>query len=416
MDDTKTGPGTIEYRCPGEAHPIDRSVHVVRLASFYPACLNCSHRRDTAGLTSRQLRAWHEVERRSSAGPRWTASGLEGSQWSDIDVEVARRFAAALASDIWRRAPHSVVPAVLVGSDGTWHTADHVPAICRTLELRGLRAVEVGAVTTAALAHGVTQAAASGAIWIGGASSDPHGLALRAWRGAIPASSPGSLDDLRAAYEGDSRREKRSGGRHDRLSIEPDYLQTLSGSYHGLRPLVVALETACGPLVRDWHSLTAETGCRLIVPERGRPLGELVPKQRAHFGLWIDGAGQRCLLVDERGVAIDSRRLLLALATHALRSQPGMTIALGDDLGDAVSAQLRGLGARTIFGGATSEEMARAMQTAGADFGADGAGHFWFGGAAAAPDALALVSLLLAVLSESDRPISEVVDAAALAK
>src|SRR5690242_5709376 len=50
-----------EYQCPGEAHPISRTVHLGRLASFYHACRSCVHRNDTLGLNRRQVRRVAEV-------------------------------------------------------------------------------------------------------------------------------------------------------------------------------------------------------------------------------------------------------------------------------------------------------------------------------------------------------------------
>ena len=45
-------------------------------------------------------------------------------------------------------------------------------------------------------------------------------------------------------------------------------------------------------------------------------------------------------------------------------------------------------------------------------FGGGASGTFWFAGPPAAPDALLATCLLLTILSQSDRPLSEVLDAA----
>ena len=44
-----------QFRCPGDTHSISRSVHLSRLAAFYPACRQCQHRGDTGQLPPRTV-------------------------------------------------------------------------------------------------------------------------------------------------------------------------------------------------------------------------------------------------------------------------------------------------------------------------------------------------------------------------
>lgn len=64
MESAKSEP---EYRCPGENYPIDRPVHLARMAAYYPLCRRCSHNCDTDGLPSRLLRRLHETWERMPA-------------------------------------------------------------------------------------------------------------------------------------------------------------------------------------------------------------------------------------------------------------------------------------------------------------------------------------------------------------
>ncbi len=265
-DASPIAPGACTiYRCPGESYAIDHSVHVARLAAFYPPCLACVHRHDTAGLTPRQLRLRDEIERRAGNGLQWNAEGLFGSRPGDVTVGVVEQFATALSAAVWKEQARSSEPVVLVGSDGNWTTADFVPATCRPLELAGCRAVEIGAVTTAALAFEAARGRAAAAIWIGNASGEPHAMAIKAWHaGGQPSSSPGVLDAVRQFYESPPPRSKRRGGTRGRLSADVHYLPTLARAYHGLRPLVFVLDTTSEALVRYWQTLAADAACRVI--------------------------------------------------------------------------------------------------------------------------------------------------------
>src|SRR5690606_32463134 len=128
MDDhaTTLGAARQSFLCPGESHPIDRAIHLARLAAYYPACRECSARHETDGLTALQLRARSEVERQPARGWVWGAEGLTGSTRGELDHGAVARFATALATQLWEQEPRSR-PTVLVGSDGRWVTADLVP-------------------------------------------------------------------------------------------------------------------------------------------------------------------------------------------------------------------------------------------------------------------------------------------------
>ena len=93
------------------------------------------------------------------------------------------------------------------------------------------------------------------------------------------------------------------------------------------------LDTRCDPLVRYFERLNVTSACELLRPralelrrrQRSTARASLVSSSGAlddrgprrasravpHFGLWIDGDGEACRLVDERGAAVDGERLLL---------------------------------------------------------------------------------------------------------
>jgi hypothetical protein len=66
----------------------------------------------------------------------------------------------------------------------------------------------------------------------------------------------------------------------------------------------------------------------------------------------------------------------------------------------------------TVDSDLTREATARLIESAGAVCAAGAGGRYWFAENAATPDALLALSLLLAIFSESDRPVSAVLDVA----
>ncbi|MGD9722561.1 MAG: hypothetical protein AB7O59_14615 [Pirellulales bacterium] len=421
------------YCCPGEHRPIDRATHLGRLASFYPACRECAQRDDIRALTPAQQRQWQQVLRRAPAAPRFGAEGLEAGSVNCLGPKVAAQLAMALGIAAWReRGAADGRPTVLVGSDGHWTTAELMAAACVALQLCGCRTIELGAVTTAALAGAAHHAQADAAWWIGGAAGDAHAMCARVWGPAgRPWSSPGGLNRVCEIYEGRGARPKRGGGSQERLQADAIYLPALGPQFHGLRPLRFVLDTASAPLVRYLEQLASASACQVLraapgaiaasaapgdagqspVERRLSAVGRQVVAEHAHFGLWIDPAGELCRLVDECGRAVSHQRLSCSLLSYIGNQRPGATVALY--MGDAEFPGSPGdAGVHVVPGAATREGMFDVMTDRGATFGAGQAGAFWFEGAVPAPDALLAASLLLTLFSHTDRPVSEVLDAA----
>ncbi|MEX0675613.1 MAG: hypothetical protein WD063_00960 [Pirellulales bacterium] len=434
MDDqaSRASGSPAVYRCPGQTYTIDRTVHMARLAAFYPGCLGCAHRHDAGGLSPLQLRQWSQLERHAPGGARLAGEGILGATSGDIDAAVVGRAAGALAASLWSRGKSAAAtPTVLVGTDGNWTSADFVPAACRALQMAGCRALETGAVTSPCLAAAAHHLRAEAALWVGNSSGQPHATSIKLWHaGGRPSSSPGELDVAFGCYESPPVRPKRGGGRLQRFGAEEVYLPTLRGLFHGLRPLVFVLDTTCDALVRYWQGLNAQAACRMVQPARGlaesragaedRPfisrridsVAREVLAEGAHFGMWIDGDGETCRLVDERGEQVDGEKFLVLVAGYVCREQPGAGVVLEPAAGIEPQRALGRLGARVSRADVTRQGMCERMESTGALVGGGASGRYWFSGPPPMPDALLSLSLLITILSRSDRPLSEVLDAA----
>ncbi len=419
------------YRCPGQDYDIDRSVHLGRLAAFYPACRQCEHRHDVSLLSPLAARQWAEVEARQCRGPSFTAEGLEGASHNDVGVEVVRRFATALAVSLWHEdSPAPRPPAVLVGSDGHWTTAELLSAACEALRLAGCRTMDAGAVTSPALAAVARHFDCDAALLVGNSSGEPHAKSLKLWgRGGRPWSSPGGLDRVREIYQSKVDRPQRRGATLERSGAAEIYLPPLGSLFHALRPLRLVVDTTCQPLLQYLNHLGAEAACEVLRPKPSRAVGAAavadaplvtrrlgvvgrqVIDEGAHFELWIDGDAEACRLVDQLGVPVSGERLCLLLADYVCREQPTATLVVEPQCSAALHQSLERLGARVVVGAATREGMSQAIESSGALLAGGPSGRFWFAGKPAAPDALLALSLLLTILSSSDRPLSEVLDA-----
>jgi phosphomannomutase len=217
----------------------------------------------------------------------------------------------------------------------------------------------------------------------------------------------------------------------ERAAVEAPYLAPLAPLFHGLRPLRLVVDTTCRPAARYLRQLASQSACEVLYPldkhdapmgpaaaggslpadRRAAALGRQIVAALAHLGAWIDGCGESIRLFDERGNAVDGERLCRLLAACVCREKPGATIVLPGAASEALQAALAQRDARVIAGASTREETLAAIEAAGADFAGDARGAFWFSGSGAAPDAVLAASTLLVLFSQTDRPVSEVLDA-----
>lgn len=435
-----------QFVCPGHTQPIDRALHLARLASFYPACLQCADRHDTAGLTTLQIKGRADVERRATSGCQWSREGLEWTTGETQHRGMIERAVTALAARLWQVVPGQRAPAarptILVGSDGSGAAADLVTIACRAAQHSGCLVLEAGAVSSPCLATAVEPQQASGAVWVGSASGAPHAMSMRLWQHAgRPISSPGSLDEVREHSRAGPVRARRSGGDVGRCDAEANYLPTLAAVFHGLRPLVIVLDTACEPLLRYWQKLSRQTACRVIRPQaahlanapdpsaqsEGASAQRAFTEQRiqsvarqvvldgAHFGVWISGDAETCELVDERGEPVSPASVLLLLARFVARKGKRGTIVIAANQASKLERPLATADLPLFAVDNSRQQISEQAERSAAILASDARGRYWYPGNAT-PDALATLCLLLALLSESDRPLSEVLDDSATAQ
>jgi phosphomannomutase len=425
MDDTTTATAQGVYRCPGHDDEIDRSTHLARLADFYPPCRGCPHRREVALLSAARRRDWAEIERRPHAAPTFTQEALEAASANELTPLLAGRLAmslgVALNGDV---APIGKAPSVVVGADGHWHTAELVAAACHAIQRAGCDAIETGTVTSASLALAARRAGAAAALWIGNIRGLPHTIGVKFWGPhGQPWSSPGGLDPIRERFEAGVDRPTRRGGNLARLPADDAYLEPLRPLFHALRPLRLALETTCEPLVAYLEALTVDAACQIarmpraaqaISRDRARAaddptaaLGRQVVAAGAHGGLWTSGDGECLQVLDELGAKVSDDAVWLAMARYVCHERPDATLVVDETSHERLRPWLAGSGARIATSAPTREALHRVMEAERAILGHGPGGQYWFAGEAPSPDALLAINLLLTILSQTDRPISE---------
>ena len=186
----------------------------------------------------------------------------------------------------------------------------------------------------------------------------------------------------------------------------------------------VALDTANGATCVSspgvFRSLGAELFCLGDHPdgrnindgvgsEHPEALAELVRATGSRLGIAHDGDGDRCVLCDETGSALDGDEIMAILATHALAAgtlpRRMIVVTLQSNLGlDAAVAAAGGTTARTAIG---DRYVAERMRAEGATLGGESSGHILSFEFSPTGDGLVAALKVVAIMHATGRPLSE---------
>ncbi len=186
-----------------------------------------------------------------------------------------------------------------------------------------------------------------------------------------------------------------------------------------------------------------------MLPRRDTPnrLAEQILSDGAHFAVLLDDDGQRCRLLDQNARTVAPERLLPLLArclitlnaegeaavfagsltsgsasarqrtarraTQPAPERPDFLAVIETTTPGNVVQQIRAFGGRVVTSDPRRSEMERTMRQHDAILGGGPSGRFWYRASQRhfCADALITLTLLLRILSQSDRPLSEVLDA-----
>lgn len=432
------------YRCPGERYEISRSVHLGRLASFYPACRTCPHRDETGTLSAKRTKQIIAARGRGSSTDLFYQEGIAGVELNEIEPSMAHRAAVALADYLRAEdsAPANSEPppcpaasagcTIVIAYDGRPVTAELVAAAADGLRYGGCHVVDIGPQSAPCLARSIDALGAAGGFYLGNGPSLRHTVGLKFWSaGGRPLSAGAGLESVAKRMRDGVPRPTRRFGTLARFQPEDAYRSRLQSYFHGLRPLRIALDCRCQPMRRDLDQLAADVACQFLPPAAAReaPGGKT---SVIHFHFWIDGDGEGCRVQDEQGQTIDGHRLLSMLAKHGLDQECDAIVI--ESRADAPQPRVSRKASPNLFqrernsveevtfrppltaSSAAAVEaidssraaMDRAMRESCATIGGGNSGRIWFGHDPPLPDALETLARLLVILSKSDRPLSEV--------
>lgn len=454
------------YCCPGENYPISRSVHLARLAAFYPKCRDCPLRSDTGQLARQTVERIQRTERRVERPSFFTSEGVRGVYLNEITRRWVGQAAAAFASLLWEHAPLAasvsleqtdtvqrrlhLPPSIAIGFDERPASPDLIRGVSLSLRRTGCQVVDMGMTTKPRLWFGVDQLKCTAAVFVNGTGAPPSWTGLdffvqgrgplsREWTdgGSEGGERPEGGGATREPHDADAMvyslnqlemrlhhqpgRFTRQAGQQRVFDPGDAYLAGLRKHFHALRPLRVCVGTpsqlVASVVSRMFDRLPCEL--RLVdLPVRARNtpdqndgdvnrLSQLVIDQAAHLGLLIDDDGQRCWFLDERGRLIPGADLFSLVAGQVWQDEPRYPVIVQSDTAPQLLRRLQRQGIACAQAATTQSALVLQMLRHQAVLGGVFEDRYWFRDAFPTCDAVVTLAHVLAALSCSDARCSD---------
>ena len=349
------------------------------------------------------------------------AYDVRGLYPSQIDEEVAHRVGRALVE-------LTEAKRVLVAHDMRASSEPLSNAFISGVLTQGADVADLGLGATDMIYFASGRDDAPGAVFT--ASHNPaeyNGIKLcRA--GAVPIGEDTGLIDIKGMVAANSFASGKRPGSAERLDVMKDYVDHLTSlvDVRKFRELTVVADAANGmggltvpavfdrlpvklvPMYFELDGTFPNHPADPIQPENLKDLIATVLDEGADIGLAFDGDADRVFLVDEKGEPVSGSLTAAIVARSILRKHPGQKVIYSITTSRVFRETIVENGGEPIRSRVGHSFIKQVMAETGAIFGGEHSGHYYFRDHYRADCGLLAALHVLEVLSEENKPLSEV--------
>ncbi len=347
------------------------------------------------------------------------AYDVRGIVPDELDAEAARRIGAAFAL-------HTGASAIAVGRDVRESSPELAAAVIAGIRSEGVAVDDLGMITTDMVYFAAGSLDEPGVMIT--ASHNPKGYngIKMCLAGAAPVGEETGLHEIKRLAAADPQ--GIGNGELRRVDILSGYVDHVTSviDVAALRPLRVAADGGNGVAGVAVPAVFARIPAELIGlylepdgtfpnhhpdplrPENLRDLERLMAEEKPDLGVAFDGDADRAFFIDDQLQPLPGSTVTGIVARWYLGREPGAGIVHNLICSKAVPEMVRAAGGTPIRTRVGHSFIKQVMADTGAVFGGEHSGHYYFRDNYRADSGILTMLVLLQVLSEDGRPLSEI--------
>jgi phosphomannomutase len=347
------------------------------------------------------------------------AYDVRGLVPQDLDPDMARHIGTGFAV-------FADAPVIAVGRDCRESSPDIAAAAMSGIAGRGVDVVDLGEISTDMLYYASGSLAMPGVV-VTASHNPPEWNGMKfCLAGASPVGAETGLKEIEG-IAADPPPDVEEPGSIERRDVRAGYVDHLFGivDADAFRPLRVAADGGNGMAGVVLSQVFERIPCELLGlylepdgtfpnhpadplrPENLADLLDLMRVESPDLGVAFDGDADRAFFIDDLGVPLPGSTTTGIIADWFLRRVPGGTVVHNLICSKAVPelvAEAGGTPVRTRVGHSYIKQV---MKDTGAVFGGEHSGHYYFRDNYRADSGILAMLVLLQVMSEDGRPLSE---------
>ncbi|QDT29052.1 Phosphomannomutase/phosphoglucomutase [Gimesia panareensis] len=435
------------FQCPGEKYPISKAIHLSRLAAFYPKCRDCPHNQMTGNLSPQTVKRLQQTQQARGTAPElFTAEGVRGVYLNQIDRSQAAHIAGAFSHLLWESLPLKGVapnetrsprssqsateptrpeksrgPCVVIGFDERPSSPDIITGVAGALRRNGCRVIDLGLTVPSILSYATTHLQAQGAIMVTGSHSGPSYTGLEfLLEQSQPVSRGFHLERIQEITENGYGRASRQPGSQRTFHPMESYRSQFLKHFHALRPLKIAIACSLRLVRETLDNLFAKLPCQLTwvdIPQQKRnlldpedsdvrKLQNFLESQACDLGMLINDDSRQTAFFSESGELLPNHAISQLLMQALAAEQPHAVFVLDQNCREQLTEVPPDWHLHAHQG--TLADSYFQMQQHQAVYAGSHTGYHWFRETVPTCDAILTLAHVLAALSFSDAPVSEV--------
>ncbi len=361
-------------------------------------------------------------ERKTALDAIFKAYDIRGVVGDELNADIVRDIAQAFAEQM----PEGTIA---VGRDMRADSEELAAAFIEGLIAQGREVLDIGMITADMSYFAVGHYDLAGGAMIT-ASHNPskyNGIKLTG-AGVVQLSADDGLKILKDRVLKGGFKPAKEPGKKLEKNILTDWVEhTLRFAGTDLKPLKVGVDAGNGMGSVPIPKLQELTGLEVsglymeldgtfpnhpanpVLEGAMDDLKTLVARNELDCGIAFDGDGDRCFFVDEKGETVEASVLAALLAGTLLSENPKSTVVQSVVVGDIVREVVEALGGEVVTSRVGRSYMQAMMREYNAIFGCETSGHFCFRDNFFCDSALITAVMVLGIMSETDKPLSELV-------